>query len=100
MSRHITNQPFIPTGKLISELVRAEPDAWGEGNRIGFKLNPQRLGRMLEQYKIRPGKLNDIRGYFRQDFLRAWKAEGLMSKPSKPSKPSTMAEDEALFTTA
>lgn len=94
------NQPFIPTGKLISELISAEPDTWGEGNRIGSKLTPQRLGRMLGQYKIRPGKLNDTRGYFRQDFLRAWKAEGLIrkpSKPSEPSKPSSTAEDEALF---
>lgn len=73
-------QEFWRTGELVSALIAAHPDAWGQESAYGKDLTAQRLGRMLvDHYGIRscqddPADKNSPRGYRRVMFGAAERA--------------------------
>jgi hypothetical protein len=102
---------FIPTRQLVADLIDNHPERWSASSSFNKDLTVQRLGRMLvKNFTIRSEKNEqDLRGYYRSQFARAWRAIGLEtefrrfdttasiepSKPSEPSEPSPV-QDPAL----
>ena len=71
-------QTHVRTVDLIASLQHRNPSAWLEHDK--GPLTPQSMGRMLVTgFRIRSGKLNDQRGYFRSDLERAWQRLGIVT---------------------
>lgn len=73
---------FLPTKDgLLPILIARHPERWGAASSFGKDLTAQRLGRMLSKsYSIRSERLTDgtqARGYFRSQFVKAWRAVGV-----------------------
>jgi hypothetical protein len=71
---------FTPTENLISLLVAAHPETWGEFSTFGKRLTAQRLGRMLSgNYKIHTSRpdANGHRGYTLASLSPAFRSFGL-----------------------
>lgn len=73
---------FLPTTDAILPLLAARhPERWGDASKFGKALTAQRLGRMLSKnYSIRSQREPDgeqRRGYFRAQFVKAWRAVGI-----------------------
>lgn len=64
------DQAFIPSTRLVEELISHNPHMWGPLSNYGKALNVQRFGRMLVQAaKIHSTRRGDSkRGYFRTQF--------------------------------
>jgi hypothetical protein len=63
-------QTFIPSSRLVEQLVAHNPNIWGQFSNYGKELTVQRFGRMLVQaFKIHSTRQGDSkRGYFRRQF--------------------------------
>lgn len=61
---------FIPSTRIVEELIAHNPQMWGLMSNYGKALTVQRFGRMLVQaFKIHSSRQGDSkRGYFRQQF--------------------------------
>lgn len=80
---------FIPTSELVSALIIADPDYWGELSAYGRALTPQRMGKLLTQIKVKASKnAQGQRGYARVALLEYWRAHGFM----EPQPPDGAAE--------
>ncbi|QPS33622.1 DUF3631 domain-containing protein [Brevibacterium casei] len=100
---------FIPTSVIVAELIDRHPERWSDSSQFGKDLTAQRLGRMLvKNFSIRSAKNGqDVRGYYRPMFARAWKAVNLSDGSRqfedtlsiKPSRPSETSEPSAVTRT-
>ncbi|WP_087484545.1 DUF3631 domain-containing protein [Brachybacterium massiliense] len=77
-------QDFLPTTDAILPLLASRhPERWGDASKFGKALTAQRLGRMLSKnYSIRSERETDgdqQRGYFRSQFVKAWRAVGIQA---------------------
>ena len=66
---------FIPSGRLVENLIQHNPGMWGLMSNYGKALTAQRFGRMLAQaFKIHSTRQGDSkRGYFRHQFNVAFR---------------------------
>lgn len=98
------HEAFLPTSTIIDRLVAENPDYWGEHSAYGKRLTAQRFGRLVVQStKIHSTKAaNDVRGYTRDSFTKAWRQLGitLTFRPSQtvetvePSKQPNIADPD------
>lgn len=77
-----SGEDFLPTTDSILPLLAAKhSERWGDASKFGKALTAQRLGRMLSKnYSIRSQREPDgeqRRGYFRAQFVKAWRAVGI-----------------------
>ncbi len=83
---------FVATEDLIKQLIDSHPEMWGNCSGFGSELTSQRLGRMLTQgYNIHSRRQSGgerHRGYFTNQFHRAWRAFGLSMRPAEPGSPA------------
>ncbi|QWC85534.1 DUF3631 domain-containing protein [Nocardioidaceae bacterium] len=85
-------QTFVTAEELIDALVAEHPDMWGDFSTYGKRLTPQRMGRMLSNYRVltsRPGGRE--RGYTAATLATPLRRFGL-ALPGEPAKPATTAE--------
>ena len=71
---------FVPTKKLVNQLVFHNPEQWGEFSAYGKRLTEQRLGRMITQAaRVHSTRIehNGARGYRRVDLVPGWKRLGI-----------------------
>lgn len=68
-------ETFIPSGRLVENLIQHNPGMWGLMSNYGKPLTVQRFGRMLVQaFKIHSTRQGDSRrGYFRHQFNVAFR---------------------------
>ena len=81
---------FIPTGQLVTKLIRHNPDQWSISSVYGKDLTPQRLGRVLNSaYGMNSLRIGDsARGYHSDQFKRVWQQLGISPiKPPTPTEP-------------
>jgi hypothetical protein len=81
---------FIPTGQLVTRLIRHNPDQWSISSVYGKDLTPQRLGRVLNSaYGMNSLRIGDsARGYHSDQFKRVWQQLGISPiKPPTPTEP-------------
>lgn len=80
---------FIPTGQVVTMLIRHNPDQWSFSSVYGKDLTPQRFGRVLNSaYGLNSLRTGDsARGYHSDQFKRVWQQLGI-----SPLEPPTPAE--------
>lgn len=80
-----TEEMFVPTTALVSMLVAAYPEMWGEESSYRKELTVQRFGRMLAtSYKVNSHRQPDgdrARGYLASDLRSVWSSMGIGSPP-------------------
>lgn len=79
-------EPFVPTKVLVSRLIAHNSSMWGQSSGYGRELTVQRFGRLVVQAsKVHSSKNSqDVRGYFRDGFSKAWRQLGI-DPSSRPS---------------
>lgn len=81
---------FIPTGQLVTMLIRHNPDQWSFSSIYGKDLTPQRFGRILNSaYGLNSLRIGDTaRGYHSDKFKRIWQQLGISPmEPTTPTEP-------------
>jgi hypothetical protein len=83
---------FIPTGQLITKLIRHNPDQWSLSSYYGKDLTVQRLGRILNSaYGLNSMRIGDSpRGYHSDQFKKIWRDLGVT--PVEPTEPTELTE--------
>lgn len=82
---------FLPTTRLVSKLIRLNPDQWSSASFYGKDLTAQRLGRILSNaYGVnsqRSGDSNRARGYSQKQFEVIWRQLGIsLIEPTEPTE--------------
>jgi len=81
---------FIPTGQVVTMLIRHNPDQWSFSSVYGKDLTPQRFGRILNSaYGLNSMRIGDsARGYHSDQFKRVWQQLGISPlEPPTPTEP-------------
>lgn len=86
---------FIETSLLLERLIDMNPDMWSKNSNYGKDITAQRLSRFLvNRYGIHSSRVGSKpRGYYRDDFKRAWAAlkitppANLTIEPVEPVQP-------------
>lgn len=88
---------FIPTSRLVPDLIAHNPRMWGAESPYGKALTFQRLGRMLAQgFKVNSSRQGDgPRGYYRQSIAPVWRRMGVLPPGDEPTGPTEPVEPTA-----
>lgn len=88
------SRDFLATkSEIVPWLIEVYPEHWGELSEHGKALTVQRLGRLLTGIKVGSTKnSSDQRGYYRSQFVAAWRAHGFLAQAAPP--PDPFADEE------